>query len=424
MSRSARGREPRLKPVERIELSENNTTKRLVAVCVLIVLAVGFFAYGASQLFSRKSGWTEIEPKISDEMSCASEFVLQYDLGRSGSSATVEYKAIAALYGTALVDAYRTYHPTELFSGSRNLASLNRHPNEVVELDEQLYAALTEATADENRLLYLAPIYEQYDAMFACEYDYEAENFDPAVNADVRAYVREALAFANDPDAVSLELLPEGKARLNVSEDYLRFAEENEITAYLDFFWMKNAFIADDIADALEEAGYTLGMLTSYDGYARCLGGEGSYSVNICDRVDGLTYPAAVMQSGGARAIVSLRSYPANERDELRFYTYADGAVRTPYVDPSDGLCRTALNDLTGYSKEHGCAAVTLALAKVYIGSRLDVSALKQMQQNGIETVFCRDRVIVHSEAGLVLESLFSGAGVQYTEQTLSDEYQ
>lgn len=421
MSRSSRGREPRLKPVERIELTEGNTTKRLVAVCVLIALAVGFFAYGVSQLTSKSSGWTQIEPKISNETSCASEFVLQYDLGRSGSSATVEYKAIAALYGTALVEAYRTYHPTELFSGSRNLAYLNQHPNETVELDEKLYAALAEAAADGGRLIYLAPVYAQYDALLSCEYDYEAENFDPAVNAEVRSFVREALAFANDPESVSLELLPEGKARLNVSEDYLRFAGENEITAYIDFFWMKNAFITDDIADALEDAGYRFGMLTSYDGYARSLSGDESYSVNICDRVDGLTYPAAVMRYSGARAVVSLRSYAANERDEMRFYTYEDGAERTPYVDPADGLCRTALNDLTGYSAEKDCAAVTLALAKEFISDSLEISALRQMQQEGIETVFCRDRVIVHSEQDLTLDDLFSGANVQYTAKTLSE---
>ena len=57
-------------------------------------------------------------------------------------------------------------------------------------------------------------------------YDYEAENFDPLLDADVKAYVDAATAFAADPDAVSLELLGDGQVRLNVSEEYLRFAEE------------------------------------------------------------------------------------------------------------------------------------------------------------------------------------------------------
>lgn len=421
MSRASRGREPRPRPVERIELTEGNTTTRLIAVGILIALAAGFFAYGISQLVSRKSGWTQIEPKNAEELSCASEFILQYDLGRSGSSATVEYKQLSALYGEAAAAAYRTYHPTQLFDGHQNLAYLNQHPNEAVTVDETLYRALQKVVESGSRLIYLAPVYELYDAMFGCQYDYEAENFDPARNSGVKVYVQEVLAYAGDENAISLELMENGQVRLNVSQEYLSFAEENEVSALLDFFWMKNAFIADDLADALESAGYRNGLLTSYDGYSRMLGGEEDYSFNLSDNVDGVIYPAAVVRCGGARAVVYFRAYAAGSQDSLRTYTYEDGTVRTAYIDPASGFCRAAVNDLAAYSAEKSCAEIALALGELYLSRKLDVPAILSLREDGVESLFCKDRVIWHSQPDVQLDELFSGADVQYSERAMSE---
>lgn len=421
MGRSARDRRPQQpRPVQRIQLPEGDTTKRMIAVLVLIALGVGFLTYGVSQLVSHSAGWTQIEAKTSSEMNCTSEFVLQYDLGKGETSATVEYKRLSALYTEAATRAYQTYHATELFEGCRNLAYLNRHPNEAVTVEEPLYAALEAVVDSGSRLLFLGPVYEQYDALFGCVYDYEAENFDPLLDADVKAYVDAAAAFAADPDAVSLELLGDGQVRLNVSEKYLCFAEENETAALLDFFWLKNAFIADDLAQALKEAGYTRGVLSSYDGFSRRLGSEEDYSFNIYDRVGEATYPAAVMRCGDADAIVYLRGYARNELDTLHYYTYAAGEVRTPYIALRDGLSHAAVNDLTAYASDQSCRQIALALAEIYLADSLDETALLALRQRGIDTVYCKDRVILHTDPAIVLEQLFQNERIMYTQKTIS----
>ena len=58
---------------------------------------------------------------------------------------------------------------------------------------------------------------------------------------------------------------------MSVSDDYLAFAEKNFISDFIDFSWMKNAFITDYVADVMIDNGYTLGSLTSYDGFTRNL---------------------------------------------------------------------------------------------------------------------------------------------------------
>ncbi|MCD8014832.1 MAG: hypothetical protein LUG99_16995 [Lachnospiraceae bacterium] len=58
---------------------------------------------------------------------------------------------------------------------------------------------------------------------------------------------------------------------LFVSDDHLAYAEETGFLSYIDFFWMKNAFIIDYLTDTLIEKGYTQGASSSYDGFDRNL---------------------------------------------------------------------------------------------------------------------------------------------------------
>ena len=99
------------------------------------------------------------------------------------------------------------------------------------------------------------------------------------LNSEVRGFVDETLTYVNNPDAIDIELLGENKLRLNVSDEYADFASQNDIGEYLDFFWLKNAFIVDYIAEHLAENRYIHGTITTYDGYTRHLGEPGSYHV-------------------------------------------------------------------------------------------------------------------------------------------------
>lgn len=112
------------------------------------------------------------------------------------------------------------------------------------------------------------------------------------LNSEVRGFVDETLAYVNNPDAIDIELLGENKLRLNVSDEYADFASQNDIVEYLDFFWLKNAFIVDYIAEHLAENSYIHGTITTYDGYTRHLGGAGmALSMNFYDEADGRGIP-------------------------------------------------------------------------------------------------------------------------------------
>lgn len=394
--------------MERLELSTEHIALRALLTGVFLVIAVAAFAYGIGSLFTRDPGWQVIEANTSAAANCSGDFTLLYELGAAGVSPTMENRALVAAYTEAAVTAYRLFNVYESFAGMTNLCDLNRRPNEVLTVDGALYEAFELLARYEDRSVYLGPVYEVCDGLFACEEDWQAADFDPYVNPDVAAFCAQTAAYARDPGSVNIELLGDNRVRLHVSEAYLAFAGDNGTARFVDFYWMTNAFIADYLAQALAGQGYTNGALTSFDGFIRNLDTrEGTYALNLYDREGEAVYPAAVMRYQGPKSIVYLRGYPVG-RDDWRFYRTGGGELRTAYADISDGLCKNAADDLVCYS-DGGCAETLLRMIPLYVADTLRTEALSALAADGVYALWPEEQAICHTDPALVLTDLYSG---------------
>ena len=418
MSRTARDNRPNLKPVTKVKLNEKYAKIRLALVALLILIAAAAFAYGIFSFLRQEPGWVEIEADSGSGGTCGDEFVFLYELGAGELDPTAEKKALTLFYTQAAEQAYQIFNSDTDFEGVHNVYTLNRHPNEILDVDKALYDAFSLLQSYENRNLYLGPLYARYDDLFSCNDDGQTNDFDPYRSRDVAAEYRELAAYAADPNQVEVQLLGNGKVRLFVSEEYLAFAEENGITDFVDFFWMKNAFLLDFLADRLIENGFTRGTLSSYDGFSRNLDSRDlTYSLNIYDRVGQTVYEAAVLEYSGARSFVSLRDHKMTRMDDRHYYEYADGETRNSYVDLKDGLCRSAVPDLTAYSAQMGCAQLLLEVSPLYISDDLDAEALNALCQGGIFSVYCKDRTVCYNDAELRLSQFYDRDGMRYTSR-------
>ena len=380
----------RARQVEEIEISEDRIKLRVVLLVLTILIAVGAFAYGMGALFSSEPGLQEITVLSAGKLNCGDEFTFYYYLGAGEASATAEQKSVRALYSQASIDAYQLFNADMEFEDCGNLWYVNEHINEEISVDPVLYEAFALLEANGARYHYLAPIYSLYLSLFQCQYDQETEAYDPFLNADLRAFYSEAARFAGDPGHITVELLGDNTVRLKVSEDYLRFARENGITRLIDFFWMKNAFAADYIAGVLRENGYTRGTLLSRDGFVRHLddtpGAEFTFTLS---RREGTTVSAGdTLRFSAPVSIVYLRDYPLGDGDGGNYYVREDGAIRFPYIDTADGLCKSAIPDLAASSAELGCAEIALKIAPIYIADTLDETALRALAQEGISVYY------------------------------------
>lgn len=406
----------RPKPVEKIRLSEKHIYLRVFLVILLLAVAAVSFTYALTSCFKEETGWKVIKVSSAAKANVGDEFTFQYELGGGETSATVEYKALTILYSDAMVKAYEIFNADESFDDVVNLYEINQHPGEVLTVEEPLYRALELLEQYGNRNLYLGPVYEEMYNLFQCKEDYETASFDPEQNEVLREEFAVIADFAADPEAIHLKLLGENQVRLEISEEYQNWLTENGYETYLDFYWMKNAFIVDYLADVMIGKGYTRGAVSSYDGFNRNMDErEQPYSFNILDRVGQEIYPAAVMEYNGPESIVYLRNYPVSDQDQAHYYEMKSGEIRTAYIDGKDGLSRTARNDLVAYSSEKSCAEVLLAMVPVYISDSFDASALEKWAVDGIYFIYCEDRVIHYNDGKLTLKQLYQKDDVVYT---------
>lgn len=416
MGRTARDKRPYLPPVQRIELSDQHVSRRLILTAALLLLGVGLLVYSFLQFLGPQSEWVTITADSDGGPSSAGDFTLLYCPGGGETTPSAERKGVTALYTGLARRAFQLFHADQSFEGVVNVYDLNRRPNETVEVDPGLYAALEAVVDSGSRALYLGPVYSRYFGVFTCQDDVQLYDFDPRLSEAVAAEYRELCAWANDPDAIGLELLGENKVRLRVSEGYLAYAEREGIEDFIDFSWMTNAFIADFIADGLITQGYTHGALTSYDGFCRNLdSGATGYTLPLYSRQGDAVYAAAELHYTGPRTFVVLRDYPMSERDASRFYTLKNGERRTPYVDPADGLCRNALPELVCYSASRGCGETLLALLPVYVAESFDAGALDALKGQGIESIRWEGFTLRCTDSEAVFGSFYDRDGAAFS---------
>jgi len=378
-----------------IPLPENKLKLRTALVIALIVLAVASFAFGVNSLVGTDAGMAEITV-LSGEMNAGDDFTFYYNLGFGGADATDERREVRSLYSQAATDALEIFSSDVEAEGGGNLYYLNSRPNEDVAVDGALYSALEQLEGSGTRYHYLAPLYEQYYAMFNSASDAEAAEYDPRLNDAQTEFFSQIAAFASDSGEIALELLGDNKVRLHVSEEYMRFAEANGVTTFIDLTWMKNAFIADYIAQELIDAGYTHGALISDDGFMRCLDDEtgAEYSFTFSHR-DGTTITnLSTLQFSGTVSIAYLHDYPLESGNSGGYYLYSDGTLRSAFLDTADGLDRSCVPELAAYSFNDGCAGLALRLAPVFISSDLDMNELAELEKYGITVYYTQDGVL------------------------------
>jgi hypothetical protein len=391
MSKTARDRRPNLRPPTRIEVNEGNTRRRVILLVVCIAIAITAFSYGVTGLIKSrdKSGFTEIISS-GTEASCADDFRFYYQLGEKNGNAL--YRTLSALWERETVLAYRYFEAEETFAGIGNLASLSASPNEEVELEPALYAALETLERSGTRVHYLAPIELHYRSVFYAESDYVASQYDIAKNPELSAYYSALAAFARDPSSVQIELLGDNTARLSVSDEYLAFTEKNEISTFVSLGYLKNAFICDYLAAAFIDAGFTEGVLSSDDGFSRNLDTASgrSYTFNLFCRAEGGIDIAAKMQQERFDALIFLRAYPLSSSDSERIYVFDDGKTMTGYLDPASGGAKTSADNLVLYGGE-SCAELMLAALPLWVADSLDPLDLLALD---CEAIWCTDREI------------------------------
>ncbi|MBQ1376449.1 MAG: hypothetical protein IIY77_00625 [Lachnospiraceae bacterium] len=372
-------------PREDIEIDIKHPKLRIALVIGLIVIAAVSLGYGITGLLSTKTGWQEVSYVGTDNENAAGEFSLNVYL--KGGFMDQSGKQLSALYSEESRKAYRIIDPETTYEGVGNLALLNEHPNEEVELDPALYDFLKKLDESGLRVLYLGPVYEAWRGLFLCLDDAETAEFDPVVNETVRDFIKKASSYANDPDAVSLEFYDGYKAKLAVSAEYQAFFEEENCSVYLDTYWFRNAFLADYLTDKLIKAGVNRGYLIAKDGFIRCFDKQEDYYLPLTSWNNGQPVSPTVLTYTGPSSFVIYRGFPLQDTTTDIYYIFRDGRLVNGYIDPKDGEGHLEKEEVVVYSHETDCTGLLKASLPAVLQGK-DADLLEALQQEGIFAVF------------------------------------
>ncbi len=383
------------KPVERIELSDNKPKLRIALAVILGLFGIVMLVYSFLMFLNGTEEWQDITVPSSAGMNSSSEFVFSYHLGQNGMSAAAEKKALVLLYTDLSVKAYQLFQADELFEGVNNICYINGHPGEKIQVDEVLYHAFETMENEGRRELYLAPVYEQYSSIFFSTTDYEIAEIDPFTNEDARQWFAELTAFAANPEEISLELLGNNTVCLQVGAEYLSYCRGQEITKFIDFNWMTNAFIADYYAKELSANGFTHGCVSSYDGFVRCLDdSEDVYSYPVYSRAGNVISNVGTLTYQGPKTIVTLRNYPMNGLDVSHYYELKNGEIRFPYIDISDGLCKSAIPEITITSGEKECGEILAELIPVFVTDTFEEDGYLELINHNMYPIYTENGML------------------------------
>ena len=138
MSRNARRREPYVPGKERLEVSQEHMTLRLLGLGAALLVAALAFGYAINNMLQAPAGWQTVEAG-SSKTGITQYFTLNYNFGAAGGNATKERKAVSAIYTQSLDHAYRVLSNLE-DSQDAGLAARNASPNREIAVDVQVLA--------------------------------------------------------------------------------------------------------------------------------------------------------------------------------------------------------------------------------------------------------------------------------------------
>lgn len=393
-------REPR--PITHVEVSEKNRKARIIAAVVLLVIGAVSLATGFVRFLNKDSGWQRVEV-TPDSRSCSENFILRYHFSGSASQAKAVNTQLEALYAEGCVKAYQLFTPDEAITGVQNVYYVNHHPNEVITVDPVLYEAFQ--ALEDTPYLYLGPAYSYYYNLIFSAEEPQLADLDPMNNGEAAEYLADIAAFAADRGAIHLELLGNHQIRLNVSADYLRFAQEEEIETLIDFGYMTNAFIIDYLAEQMIALGLTDGYLVSVDGFTRNLDSQNVFSFNIYDKVGKEVYNAGAMQYRGPISMVFLKNYPTAVSD-ANYRAVGDRFIHL-FADPSDGIYRTSTENLVSYSYDMGCVDVMLKMLPGFVGGAFSVP-------EAVYSVWLEEDQICYNDDAVSFQQLLQSEEISY----------
>ncbi len=385
-----------------------NKRTLIIAIAALLVIAAAITVTVilVNKDKTGKSGWQQITATDVDE-SISKLFIFEYDV-----TDETDVNALSRAYSEALKRAYATFSSEEIDDeneGIVGLSALNRSVGVPITVSEELYRALELVQADSTRSVFLGPVYERYRNVFSAISPSAAVAVDPTKNEDEARVCESIAALAANRSNIYYDLTQDNTVVLYLSAEYHALLDDIGTQNYLDFGWMRDAFIVDSIANSLSFDGYTNGTIASYSGFTRNLDTDDEdYTFGLYDLFRNSVYLAASVSYKGAISTVTYKTFAMNSVDKQFLCEYSNGDVTHGYIDRTTGQPLNASDMMVFHSKTKSCAEIAVETAHCFITEEENKSDIEALIAAGIGAIWCDGTVINYTSGDVTIFDLFT----------------
>ena len=318
------------------ELTESQKKTRLIikiaAAVVALIVAVLAISNGVYQLIHKSPGFYKVDTKLIEETLIYSKGIeLNYWFEGKSSEIRNALLEIKNDYSDALSRIYMLLDAENTYNNLTNLAYVNQHIGEEIELPEELFDIIVSAyelTKQGVFNLFGGALYKEWEIITISE---DQAEYDPLINPDEKERIEVIAAKCADLENFSLEVVDPGRHIIKVtfSDAYLRHMRGYEIRdCVLNLGFLKEAYEIEYTAKKLEEAGWHKGYFTTDSGMSFALSGMDEGAFFIYSLVDGAPRQACRIPMKANAAYCSYRSFGFD--GELQYYMIGE-SFRHPH---------------------------------------------------------------------------------------------
>ena len=315
---------------------------RGVLLGVAVIVAVVAFSIAMKAYLHKDPGYYKIDAdRVADALAYSHGIELTCYFDGSSDEIRTSINEVRSAYSAALARLYKLLDPVNTYEGFKNLAYLDQHPGEDVEIDAELFEILNSAyalTVNGRFNMFAGALYSEWQGISVLQ---EQADFDPLLNPDENERIAAIAACVGDLSNFTYKVVDpyEHIVRFDVSEAYKQFARDYELTApVIDLAYLKEAYEIEYTASAVERTGHTNGYFVTDEGLSKAMSGvnEGAYVLHTLE--SGLAVRACFAELKGGMAICEARVFSLNESP--LYYTIEKGGetlFRHPHFDYAGG---------------------------------------------------------------------------------------
>ena len=324
-------------------MKEKKLWPRIIAFVLAVGIAIASFTIGILQYSHRDAGYYDVgyTTSVNAETYDSGVHLLYYAEGGS-SVIRQRLNEVQKVFSDDLLQYYRLLHAEKTYEGLNNIAALNAAPEQALKADEVLFAVLKDAYArhelQEGYHLFSGALHAEWQDLRYLE---EPQQADPLLNTDEAELLEELAALLSKRELFSLEFDDASSTvTLHVGEEYLKWAEQNEIEApVLDLNLLHDAYLLQLVAMRMTAQGYTNGYLYTESGISIALGKQGDMEYSLYGVGESGVETVATAALPQPAAFCSFTVISPTDAQYGYYTVELDGKIyyRHPYVDAKSG---------------------------------------------------------------------------------------